>query len=370
MSVSAPLGPFVAVSGVTAENDRRVFLGGDDITIQTERALEALTRRVDDLNADIKDAAAVNVYLKHGGDFAAMNDVYRKYWPPDGPDGPPTRTTVVAGLRNPDALVEFAATIVPRGTEREVVHPAAWKPSPNPYSYGIRSGRTLFMSGLVPRSPRDHSLITGDIRIQTRALLENAKELLDAAGMKITDIINAKIYITDPASFDAMHSVYRQSFPVDPPACTVLVTTLMKPEFQVEMTLLAVQGKYRLTMPATPDHGGVQLSTFVQTEGRLFVSGMRGESPETRHNPTAQTQEILHRLSRILKRARFSWREVRELAVYVSDMGHASAVLYELAPFLPVMRRPAGVVVQTGLLTPGALVEISGTFARDRWRWR
>jgi hypothetical protein len=44
--------------------------------------------------------------------------------------------------------------------------------------------------------------------------------------------------------------------------------------------------------------------------------------------------------------------------------------MYELAPFLPVFRRPSGVVVETGLLAPGALVEITGTFARDRWRWR
>jgi len=45
-------------------------------------------------------------------------------------------------------------------------------------------------------------------------------------------------------------------------------------------------------------------------------------------------------------------------------------VMYELAPFLPVFRRPSGVIVETGLLPPGALVEITGTFARDRWRWR
>jgi 2-iminobutanoate/2-iminopropanoate deaminase len=365
LSPTSTLGPFLAIGGIIAEDDQQTFLGGD-ITAQTERVLDSLEVKLRDLNATMEDAVAISVYLKRHEDFMAMNDVYRRVWPRNAP----TRTTIMAGLRHPDALIEITAMVVPKGSQRDIIQPHAWRPSPNPYSYAIRSGRTLFMSGLVPRSPIDGTLIPGDVRTQTTAILDNAKELLKAADMDLGDIINAKVFLTDASQFEAMHSVYRTYFPIDPPACTTAVTQLMNPGFSVEMTLMAVRSKYRLTMPPGPEHGALQLSAFVQAEGRLFVSGMRGDTPEARHNAGAQALEALQRLTRLLKRARFSWRELREIVIYVSDISHAPAVMYELAPFLPVFRRPSGVIVETGLLAPGALVEITGTFARDRWRWR
>ena len=246
-----------------------------------------------------------------------MNDVYRRVWPVRRADA---GRRSWRDLRHPEALIEITALVVPRGVQRDIVNPHAWRPSPNPYSYAIRSGRTLFMSGLVPRSPLDGTLIPGDVRTQTTAILENAKELLKAADMNLGDIINAKIFLTDASQFEAMHSVYRTYFPIDPPACTTAVTQLMNPGFSVEMTLMAVRSKYRLTMPPGPEHGPLQLSAFVQAEGRLFVSGMRGDAPEARHNAGAQALEALQRLTRLLKRARFTWRELREIAVYVT--GH------------------------------------------------
>jgi 2-iminobutanoate/2-iminopropanoate deaminase len=365
LSPTSTLGPFLSIGGIIAEDDQQAFLGGD-ITAQTTRVLETLDAKLRELNAAIEDVVSVSVYLKRHDDFAAMNDVYRGFWPASAP----TRTTVMAGLRHPEALIEITAVVVPKGVQRDVVHPHAWRPSPNPYSYAIRSGRTLFMSGLVPRSPLDGTLIPGDVRTQTTAILENAKELLKAADMNLGDVINAKVFLTDASQFDAMHSVYRTYFPIDPPAFTAAVTQLMNPGFSVEMTLMAVRSKYRLTMPPASEHGALQLSAFVQAEGRLFISGMRGDTAEARHNAGAQALEALQRLTKLLKRARFTWRELREIVVYVADISHAPAVMYELAPFLPVFRRPSGVIVETGLLAPGALVEITGTFARDRWRWR
>ena len=88
-----------------------------------------------------------------------MNDAYRGFWTKD----PPTRTTVVADLVLPDALVEMSMVAVPKGGERVVIHPAGWVKSPNPYSYAIRTGDTLFLSGLVSRNGRDNVVVPGDV---------------------------------------------------------------------------------------------------------------------------------------------------------------------------------------------------------------
>ena len=74
---------------------------------------------------------------------------------------------------------------VPTGAERVVIHPAGWIKSPNPYSYAIRTGDTLFLSGLVSRNGRDNSVVAGDINAQTAVVLDNAAELLKAAGMTL-----------------------------------------------------------------------------------------------------------------------------------------------------------------------------------------
>ena len=73
-----------------------------------------------DLNAAIEDAVSISVYLKRHEDFVAMNDVYRRFWPVDAP----TRTTIMAGLRHPDALIEITALVVPRGVQRDVIQSA------------------------------------------------------------------------------------------------------------------------------------------------------------------------------------------------------------------------------------------------------
>ena len=36
-------------------------------------------------------------------------------------------------------------------------------PSPNPYSYGIKTGTTLFLAGLVSRNGKDNSVVEGDM---------------------------------------------------------------------------------------------------------------------------------------------------------------------------------------------------------------
>jgi len=182
------LGRTVVLSAMLPQDaSGRVVAGG--IREQTRRALDRLRDAATRAGVSIGRAAAVQVYLRDAADFAAMNEAYAPYFPVD----PPTRTTVVAPPVDPAALVSIAATVIPDDQPRDVVHPAAWKRSPNPYSYAIRSGRTLFMSGLVPRSPIDGTLIPGDVRTQTAAIFENAKELLKAADMNLGDVINAKV---------------------------------------------------------------------------------------------------------------------------------------------------------------------------------
>ena len=63
-----------------------------DIKAQTKRALENLDARLKAGGSSLASAAKINVFLKNPADFAAMNEVYREFFPSE----PPARTTVEA----------------------------------------------------------------------------------------------------------------------------------------------------------------------------------------------------------------------------------------------------------------------------------
>src|SRR5262245_42746657 len=163
-------GDFVYVSGVVGSNG--------DVRQQTRQALEQLSKTLQSSGSSIAQTASVYVYLLDAAEFEAMNEVYRTFWPKD----PPTRTTIIAGLIAPEARVQISAVALRNGAERAVILPDGWRKSPN-YSYGIKSGDTLFLAGLVARDPRTGADTGGDIAAQTKQVMQNAGEILKAAGM-------------------------------------------------------------------------------------------------------------------------------------------------------------------------------------------
>src|SRR5204863_7185215 len=171
--------------------------GAGDVKAQTKQVLDTINDTLKKAGSSLSNAASVTVYLKNQSDFAAMNEVYRTYWTKD----PPARTTVVASLVRPEALIEIAMVAVPNGGERVVVHPSDWLQSPNPYSYGISTGNTLFLSGLVSRNGKDNSVVSGDMSAQTRTVLDNGAAILKAAGMSYGDVVSSRVFIPDFAKF-------------------------------------------------------------------------------------------------------------------------------------------------------------------------
>src|SRR5688500_12211649 len=168
-------GGFIHLSGTLAQDDDGAIVGRGDVGAQTQAVIRRMREVLAAAGSSLDDVVSVTVYLTTAADFQAMNAAYRAFWPND----PPTRTTVIRALVMPGALIEISMIAVPKGGPREVIHPEGWLKSPNPYSYAIRSGDTLFLSGLVPRNGRDNSVVSGGIAAQTHAVMQNASDLLD-----------------------------------------------------------------------------------------------------------------------------------------------------------------------------------------------
>jgi reactive intermediate/imine deaminase len=362
----SPVGPYspavksgglIYVSGTLAQDPSGAIVGKGDVGAQTGRVVERMRDVLLAAGSSLEQVVAVTVYLKSQGDFAAMNDAYRTYWPKD----PPTRTTVVTDLVLPDALVEMSMIAVPAGGERVVIQPDGWMKSPNPYSYAIRTGTTLFLSGLVSRNGRDNSVVPGDVTRQTRVVLENARELLEAAGMTAANVVSAKVYLPDLAAFQQMNEAYRQVFSSAPPARATVQAGLAGPQYNVEITLVASSAPRQAIhdgRPANPN-----LSAAILAGNRVYVSGMLGNTPDTKTDAAAQTRETLERIQRALDAAGCTPADVAEAVVYLTDLRNYASMNDAYRAFFE-RSFPARTTIQSGLVVPDGLVEIMVTAER------
>jgi aminoacrylate peracid reductase len=240
--------------------------------------------------------------------------------------------------------------------------------SSRPYSYGILSGTTLFLSGLVSRSGKDNQLVKGDVKTQVATVLENGGAILKSAGLTHTDVVQSRLYIPDTGLFADMNAAYRPFFAKDPPVRATVKAGLTSSDYLFEATMVAVRGAREVfTTPnadGTPGTPNPNLSSAIRAGNRLWVSGVLGNTEATRGDAAAQTRETLARVGRALKVSGFAWEDVREAVVYVSDLQYWPAVAAVWAEQFP-KEKPAGVVIETPLVAPDGLVEIMVSAAKE-----
>jgi len=94
---------FVFVSGQIALDPKTNQFVEGDVARQTERVLENLKGIVEAAGSSLDRAVKTTVFLKDLGDFAAMNQVYGRYFPAE----PPARSTVEVARLPRDVRVEI-----------------------------------------------------------------------------------------------------------------------------------------------------------------------------------------------------------------------------------------------------------------------
>jgi enamine deaminase RidA (YjgF/YER057c/UK114 family) len=284
-----------------------------DIARQTTLVLATLDERLRSHRSSLADSVVITVYLRDAADFAAMNDAYRQAWTA----APPTRTTVVTDLFTPGARVEMSAVAVPAGADRRVIHPPGWMASPNPYSYAIRAGDTLFLSGLIPRNGKDNSTVQGKVDLQTHAVMDNAREILEAAGLSLAHLVSARAFLPNLDDFAEFNRIYRECVGADRPARATVGARLTGAAYNVEVTFVAsASPRQAIETSAQPNPN---LSAAVRAGSSLFVSGLLADAEVLPRDPGAQTRDIIRKLGVVLHKAEFTPRDVRDLLVYVTD---------------------------------------------------
>jgi aminoacrylate peracid reductase len=94
----------------------------------------------------------------------------------------------------------------------QVIVPKGSAPPLAPYSPGVKAGNALYVSGTLALDSNGNLVGGGDVKAQTRHILETIKAVVEAAGGSLKDIAFNYIFLSDMAAYGAMNEVYREYF--------------------------------------------------------------------------------------------------------------------------------------------------------------
>ena len=93
--------------------------------------------------------------------------------------------------------------------------------SGQPVSMAVRGGDFLFVSGLTAVDLQSGEHMQGTTASETRQILTNLKQLLDAAGSSLDKVVKVNVLLHSMLEAPNMNEVYARFFPDQPPARTV-----------------------------------------------------------------------------------------------------------------------------------------------------
>jgi aminoacrylate peracid reductase len=116
------------------------------------------------------------------------------------------------------------------------------RPKIVPYAPAIRAGNVIYVSGVLPLDTLDaggKTVGVGDIRIQTRQVIETISAIVKAAGGTLDDIVLNQIFLRDLADYAGMNEVYKEFFGAAPPARFCIQANLVPPDCLIEISAIA-----------------------------------------------------------------------------------------------------------------------------------
>ena len=113
-----------------------------------------------------------------------------------------------------------------------------------PYSHGNlvpASGNMLFVSGQVAKDAKTGELILGDIKSETKKVMQNVNAVLTEGGMDFTHVVKTTIFLSDMKYFADMNEMYGSFFTGNFPARETVAVKGLPLGVNVEISVIAVK---------------------------------------------------------------------------------------------------------------------------------
>jgi 2-iminobutanoate/2-iminopropanoate deaminase len=231
---------------------------------------------------------------------------------------------------------------------------------------GIDAGDYVFVSGQGPQRPG--GTIPEQFSDQLRQALDNAKSVVEAAGLTTDHIVYVQVYLDDIHHSTEVDEVFTRYFPKDPPARAVLGVAKL-PQAGVQITAIAVRdlnGKRPVSVPGLAQNKAY--SPGMLTYDQLFVSAMPGRDLKTGAVPEYPALEVnlaLDGVKSVVEAAGLTMAHMVFVNPYMTAEISYGAMNEQYAKRFEFGNTPGRATIEVSSLPDGAHIAYTGVAVRD-----
>jgi reactive intermediate/imine deaminase len=287
---------------------------------QVRQSLQNIKSVVEAAGLTMDHVVYVQVYLEDMNQFGELNKIFAEYFPKN----PPARA-VLGVARLPVPPLQINAVAVRDLAGKKPVSPPNLKPDKS-YSAGMLTHDRLFVSTMLGSDPLTGK-VPDDPATQVDFALDNLKSVVEAAGLKLSNMVFVNPYLTREVPMQIMNERYARRFEFGntPARATIEVSSL--PEgVHIAYTGVAVRdlGQRRAirpkNMPPSPT-----ASPCVFAGETLYCSAKSGFIPGAHggiyaSTTSQQVRQTMRNLLDNLEEADMTFDQVVSTTVYVDDL--------------------------------------------------
>lgn len=107
------------------------------------------------------------------------------------------------------------------------------------YTQATRYGDLLFVSGQIAINPASNQMVSDKIEGQTRQVMENIRQILEAHRLTMANVVSVTVYLKDLAQFRGMDEAYETFFRSNLPSRSVVEVARLPRGALVEISVIA-----------------------------------------------------------------------------------------------------------------------------------
>ncbi len=123
---------------------------------------------------------------------------------------------------------------------KKIIHTDKAPQAIGPYSQAVRTENMVYTAGQIGLDPATMEIVSGGVEAETRQVLNNLKQVLEAANSGLNYVVKTTVFLRDMADFPKMNAVYAEFFPENPPARSTVAVAALPKGVAVEIETIAL----------------------------------------------------------------------------------------------------------------------------------
>ncbi|MGH7396676.1 MAG: RidA family protein, partial [Candidatus Rokuibacteriota bacterium] len=218
-------------SGQLARDPSGALIGRGDPRAQAEQALDNLGTVLDAAGLGFADVVKINGTVPDWSGLSRYHETLVKYFAKPLP----VRAISQGAPGVEGMLIEIEAVAV-GGPRRVIPSRLAGR------SHAVEVGNLVHLVGEAGDEGSGRPVTSGDVRAQTRQILESLRLGLEALGGRLGDIVKTNVTLADPRLLPAFDDEYRAFFTPPYPARTTVMADVAQERMLVQIEAVAILG--------------------------------------------------------------------------------------------------------------------------------